>query len=60
MSKFNLLNPVAKATKNKEGAVAYKMSDEQKLLSMVINSFFSGSFYEKDELNELKTLVKKI
>lgn len=57
MSKFNLGVFRANKTVNNEGAIAYSMSDKEKLVTQVLTSFFNeNKFYGDNSQNILDTL----
>lgn len=61
MAKFN--NTISDRTVNKDGYPAYKMNDKEKLVSMVLTSFFNEEKFYGDNSKELtetlKTVIKK-
>lgn len=62
MSKFNLGVFRANKTVNNEGAIAYSMSDKEKLVTQVLTSFFNeNKFYgdnSQDILNTVRNVIK--
>lgn len=58
MSKFNQTN--TRKTTNKSGHVAYSMNDKDKLVTMVLCSFFNERKYYGDNSNELVELAEKV
>jgi len=57
MSKFNLGVYRENLTVNNEGAIAYSMSDKEKLLTQVLTSFFNeNKFYGDNSLDILNTV----
>ena len=61
MSKFNSTTIGRSKTVNKEGHVAYKMGEKEKLVSMVLTSFFNESKFYGDNSEELvETLISVI
>lgn len=62
MSKFNLGIAKAGKTVNNEGAIAYSMSDKEKLVTQVLTSFFNeNKFYgdnSQDILNTVRNVIK--
>lgn len=58
MSKFNQTNTMK--TTNKCGHVAYSMKDNDKLVTMVLCSFFNEMKYYGDNSNELVELAEKV
>lgn len=58
MSKFN--QPVTLKTKNKSGHAAYDMKDKDKLVTMVLTTFFNEAKYYGDNSNELVELAQKV
>lgn len=59
MAKFN--SPVTNKTTNKEGHVAYKMSDKSKLVTQVLTSFFDEQlFYGKNTADMTETIKRVI
>ncbi|WP_265445552.1 TROVE domain-containing protein [Acetivibrio straminisolvens] len=62
MSKFNLGVAKAKKTVNNEGAIAYSMSDKEKLITQVLTSLFNeNKFYgdnSQDILNTARNVIK--
>lgn len=61
MSKFNSTTIGKSKTVNKEGHVAYKMGEKEKLVSMVLTSFFNESKFYGDNSEELvETLISVI
>jgi len=61
MSKFNKTKKNSNKTINSEDAVAYKMSDELELYTLVCTTVLSNKFYENqvDTVKRLRNLVKK-
>lgn len=59
MSRFNATTKTAPDTVNREGAPAYELGSESKLISLLLGSFLSDQFYRSGDetLEELKTLV---
>lgn len=58
MSKFNQTNTMK--TTNKSGHIAYDMKDNDKLVTMVLCSFFNESKYYGDNSNELVELAENV
>jgi hypothetical protein len=58
MSKFNTKNSTK--TKNKEGHVAYKMTDKERLVSQVLTSFFKEPKYYGDNSDEIVELAQQV
>lgn len=62
MSKFNLGVYRENKTVNNEGAIAYSMSDKEKLVTQVLTSFFNeNKFYgdnSQDILNTVRNVIK--
>lgn len=58
MSKFNETN--TKLTKNKEGHVAYSMSDKELLMSQVLTTFFNENKFYGDNSKQLIETATKI
>ncbi|WP_010245614.1 TROVE domain-containing protein [Acetivibrio cellulolyticus] len=62
MSKFNFGNARTNITYNNEGAIAYHMSDKEKLVTQVLTSLFNeNKFYgdnSKDILDTARSLIK--
>ena len=59
MSRFNVTTKTAPDTVNREGAPAYELGSESKLVSLLLGSFLTDQFYRSgdDTLDELKDLV---
>ena len=62
MSKFNSNSKGSNTTVNHEGAVAYNISQEMELYSMVCTTTFTNKFYEtqRDQLNRLRSLIRSV
>ena len=58
MSKFNTKN--TNLTTNKSGHVAFQMSDKEKLITMVLTTFFNEEKFYGDTSNEILVLAEKI
>lgn len=58
MSKFNQTKTMK--TTNRSGHVAYDMKDKDKLVTMVLTTFFNESKYYGDNSNELVQLAEKV
>lgn len=58
MSKFNQTN--TNKTVNKEGHVAYSMQDKEKLVTMVLTSFFNEQKFYGDNSKELVEVAKRV
>ena len=58
MAKFNT-TPTNK-TVNKEGHVAYKMHDKEKLITQVLTSFFNEAKFYGDNSKEMKETIKSV
>lgn len=62
MSKFNLRSLKTNKTLNNEGAIAYQMSDKEKLVTQVLTSLFNEKkFYgdnSQDILNTARSVIK--
>lgn len=58
MSKFNQTKTMK--TTNKSGHVAYDMKDKDKLVTMVLTTFFNEAKYYGDNSNELVELAQKV
>lgn len=58
MAKFN--SPTTIKTVNKEGHVAYKMTDKSKLVTQVLTSFFNESKFYGDNSKEMMDLIPKV
>lgn len=58
MSKFNQTNTMK--TVNKEGHVAYKMPEKEKLVTQVLTSFFNEEKYYGDNSKEIVETAKKV
>lgn len=61
MAKYNRKKASTK-TKNKEGAEAYKLSDELALYSLVCTSMLDNQFYRtrREMMSDLRKLIKKV
>ncbi|MED1623924.1 TROVE domain-containing protein [Bacillus pseudomycoides] len=60
MSKFNHSSQGSRQTYTKEGGTAYKMYDKDKLVTMVLTSFFNEPKFYGDNSEELVTIAKQI
>ncbi|MEI4804471.1 TROVE domain-containing protein [Bacillus sp. NPDC077411] len=60
MSKFNHSSQGSRQTYTKEGGNAYKMYDKDKLVTMVLTSFFNEPKFYGDNSGELVTTAKQI
>ncbi len=58
MSKFN--SPATIKTVNKEGHVAYGMTDKAKLVTQVLSSFFQESKFYGDNSAEMQEVIKRV
>lgn len=58
MSKFNTTN--TNKTFNKSGHIAYDMADKEKLVTMVLTSFFNEQKYYGDNSTKLVKLAEKV
>lgn len=58
MAKFNSPNTIK--TVNKEGHVAYGMTDKSKLVTQVLTSFFNESKFYGDNSKEMMELIPKV
>ena len=58
MSKFNNTNTIK--TTNKEGHVAYSMSDKSKLVTQVLTSFFNEQKFYGDNSKEMAETIKRV
>ena len=58
MSKFNNTNTIK--TTNKEGHVAYAMSDKSKLVTQVLTSFFNEAKFYGDNSKEMAETIKRV
>lgn len=58
MSKFNLSN--TRKTTNRSGHAAYSMLDKDRLVTMVLTTFFNENKYYGDNSNELVQLAEKL
>lgn len=58
MAKFN--NAVSSKTVNKDGHVAYKMTDKSKLVTQVLTSFFNEKKFYGDNSKDLTETVKRV
>lgn len=58
MAKFN--SPVTNKTTNKEGHVAYKMSEKSKLVTQVLTSFFNEKKFYGDNSAEMQETIKRV
>ena len=60
MSKFNQSTQGNRKTQTKEGGTAYKMHDKDKLVTMVLTSFFNEQKFYGDNSQELVATAKTI
>lgn len=60
MSKFNMSNKGTNTTSNLAGGRAYRVSDKEKLVKMVLTSFFNEPKYYGDTSNEIVETAKAI
>lgn len=62
MTTFNKPVKNRTETRNHEGAVAYKLTPELELYTLVVTSMFSDKFYESsdDRVERLRTLIAKV
>lgn len=58
MAKFN--SAVSNKTVNKEGHVAYKMTDKSKLITQVLCSFINEQKFYGDNTEEMKKTIQKV
>lgn len=58
MSKFNQTNTIK--TTNKEGHVAYAMSDKERIVTQVLTSFFNEKKYYGDNSKEIVATAEKL
>ncbi len=58
MSKFN--SPTTIKTTNKDGHVAYGMTDKSKLVTQVLTSFFNESKFYGDNSSEMQDVIKHV
>lgn len=58
MSKFN--SPATIKTVNKEGHVAYGMTDKAKLVTQVLSSFFQEAKFYGDNSAEMQEVIKRV
>ena len=58
MAKFN--SPTTIKTTNKEGHVAYGMTDKAKLVTQVLSSFFQESKFYGDNSAEMQEVIKRV
>jgi len=62
MNKFNKTTKQSTQTTNHEGAVAYTLTPEMELYSVVVTSMLSNKFYESEngQLDRIKNLIPKV
>ena len=60
MSKFNTVAENPMKTVNKEGFPAWAMHDEEKLISMVLTSFFNESKFYGDNSQEMSYILRTV
>ena len=58
MAKFN--SPTTIKTTNKEGHVAYGMTDKAKLVTQVLTSFFNEKKFYSDNSAEMQEVIKRV
>lgn len=58
MAKFN--SPTTIKTTNKEGHVAYGMTDKAKLVTQVLTSFFNEKKFYQDNSAEMQEVIKRV
>ena len=58
MAKFN--SPVSTKTVNKEGHVAYKMTDKSKLVTQVLTSFLNEKKFYGDNTADMQETIKRV
>ena len=58
MSKFN--SPTTIKTTNKDGHVAYSMTDKSKLVTQVLSSFFQEAKFYGDNSKEMQEVIKRV
>lgn len=60
MSKFNLGNSKTNKTYNNEGAVAYRMSDKEKLVTQVLTSLFNENKFYGDNSKAILATTRSV